>query len=53
MSDTHWLVNLRTRKHIGPFTTRIDALFALNIAAESWESMDKAQFDAYLERLVL
>lgn len=28
-NGTSWLVNGRTGKHIGPFTTRTDALLAL------------------------
>ncbi|GAB3211317.1 hypothetical protein [Nocardia tengchongensis] len=47
-----WLVNKVTRKHIGPFTTRMDALFALNIAEgrDNWVAMSRAEFDTYVER---
>lgn len=51
--DTTWLVNQRTHKHIGPFTTRMDALFAMNIAADPWQPMGRAEFDAHLEGLEL
>lgn len=50
--DTTWLVNEMTGKHIGPFTTRIDALLALNIAAGrlNWVAMSRTDFDAHLKR---
>lgn len=45
------LVNRRTGKHLGPFSTRIDALLATQLASwgDSWTAMDKTEFDAHLE----
>ncbi|MGW6699625.1 hypothetical protein [Nocardia sp. NPDC055049] len=45
-----WLVNSKTSKHTGPFTTRFDALLALNIAEDmgAWHAMTETEFDAYL-----
>ncbi|MFC9432729.1 hypothetical protein [Nocardia sp. NPDC057030] len=46
----HWLVNRRIGKHIGAFTTRDDALFALAIAEDrdNWVAMDRNEFKTYL-----
>lgn len=50
-ADTHYLVNRRIGKHIGPFTTRVDALLALAIAEDraNWVAMNRNEFDAYLK----
>ncbi|MGW5377456.1 hypothetical protein ACWESM_18620 [Nocardia sp. NPDC003999] len=50
-NGTSWLVNGRTGKRIGPFTTRTDALLALAIAedASNWRALSRDEFDAHLE----
>lgn len=47
---TTWLVNRRTDRHIGPFTTLLDAMFAVTIAAdaENWRAFTDDEFQAYL-----
>lgn len=45
------LVNAVSGKHVGPFTTGLDAVMASQIApwGERWEAMNKAEFDRHLE----
>lgn len=46
------IINSVTGRHIGPFTTDIDAALARSIGTEGWpnaKTLNKKEFDEYLE----
>lgn len=55
MTDPHkppyHLINQATGKHLGPFSTYVDALLASQIAAPGsrWLAMDKDEFEAHMQ----